>query len=169
MDREGKDLTCPDEFSCKPSTDCDSYRNAKKDLGQLSGTAKGKMISHIKDIVCNKKQRKICCPQDTSKSLLTSEMIVKSLKFSSKTKCITNPCPSAKWPWIDEDGQSVCVRHSEDLNNCKGTMAVNEHVLDCLDLESGYPVVLSAFKPKDSCGRRRRWNRYHSKCVRIFG
>ena len=96
---------CPDGFSCRLSTCCKSYGLAKKDMEELSGSSRERMKNHVKSLVCNKKERQICCPKDNQKSILSAEIIMKSLKPSGKTKCIRNPCAFSDWSRVDEDGK----------------------------------------------------------------
>ena len=40
LDEESETETCPEDFSCKHSTDCESFENTKNDLNQLSQTVR---------------------------------------------------------------------------------------------------------------------------------
>ena len=156
--------TCPESFSCIEADECDIYSSARQEIEEKKGKVKEKLMNHTKSLICNKVMGKICCPEERGKSFFSTEMILKSFNLSSKTKCVKNPCPTTQWPWINEDGQSICSKHKDDVPSCEGVILRNQGLLECK-----LPGKQFIIAPKRTCGIRRRWSPFRQACVRLFG
>ena len=57
------DSKCDSFHDCVPTSQCDSYLNEHEKLENLEkGTSDyKKVLSKLKKLICNKKQRKVCC------------------------------------------------------------------------------------------------------------
>ena len=84
---------CPESYSCIEAAECEIYSSARQELAEMTRNVKEKMTNHTQSLISNLTRKKICCPDERGKSLYSTEMILKSFNFSSKTKCMKNPCP----------------------------------------------------------------------------
>ena len=67
---------CPEHFECVEHNKCEPYILARDEVEVASGSRKSDLKAHLKNLVCNKKEKKICCPQKNS--LLSASNIVRS-------------------------------------------------------------------------------------------
>ena len=62
---ESPDGDCEQGFVCKPSTDCPFYEERKELLASLRKSGRGveydTLLASLKDLVCNKANRGVCC------------------------------------------------------------------------------------------------------------
>ena len=150
---------CPSKFSCKMSDNCPAYKTTRAQAAPRGTNKRKEEVSFVKDMVCNKKARTICCPEENNKSLFSPENLIQSL-VTAKPLCTRNPCPDGKRPWVGEDGISKCLFHDDSVENCKFEPIEEAGRITCplFDLRSVAPI----FGRK--CKRRRRW--INEKCVR---
>ena len=69
---------CPEQFKCVEHSKCEPYQLAKLELLMSIGSRKLELTNHLKNLVCNKEEMKICCPQNNTYSLLSAANIVGS-------------------------------------------------------------------------------------------
>ena len=106
---------CPEIYSCIEAAECEIYSSARQELAEMTGKVKEKLTNYTKSLICNLAKKKICCPDEKDKSLYSTEMILQRFNFSSKTKCVKNPCPTNQWPWINENGLAICSQRKDDV------------------------------------------------------
>ena len=149
---------CSHKFSCTASHKCKSYQVTKREI-------EGKMTEveskYLKELVCQKKSKSICCPDSNSESLLSVEVILSSL-LPPTASCRRNPCPQGQWPWQIENGPAKCLKKGEGVENCRGSLVEESGWILC----SIFDAINVLEDSKKNCGRRRRWK--YGRCVRVF-
>merc|ERR1711915_37297 len=81
--------SCPEQFECVEYSKCEPYKLAREQVVEASGSRKTDLKAHLKNLVCNKQQMKICCPQNNSYSLLSASNIVRSFLWKEpEGECI---------------------------------------------------------------------------------
>ena len=117
-------------------------------------------------MVCNRRNRTICCPQNNNLSLFTPGNLIQSM-VPSKLVCARNPCPSGKWPSVDSYGNPKCVYHKDGVENCNAELIeVNGRVM-CPIIQPRNRTIRSVVRIfKQTCGRRRSWK--YGRCMRMF-
>ena len=73
---------CPAHFECVERSKCEPYQLAREEFRSASGPRKLYLKAHLRNLICNEQEKKICCPQSNSNSLLSAANIVRS--FLSK-------------------------------------------------------------------------------------
>ena len=153
---------CPSKFSCKTSDNCLAYKAANKQAAKNGTNERELQISFLKEMVCNKKAKTICCPEENSKSLFSPANLIQSL-VTAKSICTKNPCSSGKWPWVGEDGISKCLHGDDGVENCEYALIEENGRLSCPWNEVRSVAPISGRK----CRRRKRF--INGRCARIFG
>ena len=69
---------CPEQFECVEYSKCEPYKLAREEVVEASGSRKSDLKAHLRNLICNKTEKKICCPQDNLNSLLSAANIVRS-------------------------------------------------------------------------------------------
>ena len=94
---------CPSKFSCKMSNNCQTFKIMKTELAEQGTTRRNEQLVFLKEIVCNKKTRSVCCPDYNRDSLFTPDNLIQSMR-TTQAVCARNPCPHGKWPLVGTDG-----------------------------------------------------------------
>ena len=72
---------CPDNFSCKPIQNCPAYKGRKSEYGLRGSNIRKEQIQFMKDMVCSKASRTICCKKREKPSFVYSRKSVHSRKL----------------------------------------------------------------------------------------
>ena len=153
---------CSSGFSCTESSSCTGFTLAKTQISKKGSWGRKEKIRFLKEMVCNRDSKSICCPDNNNDSLLTSHNIIHSM-MSVKAKCLKNPCDQGLWPWAGPTGGLQCLKREKDAETCPFQLVEEDGTLVC-------PIFsLRTVAPKAgrNCGRRRRWS--YGRCRRIFG
>ena len=159
-------LVCSSKFRSKKYENCSSYQVAKKQLA-VRGTNKRKhQKEYLKEMICSKKNRTICCPQNDNQSLFSKDNLIQSM-VPSKLVCARNPCPHGKWPWVDSNGMPKCVYHCDGIESCNDELIEENGIIVCPMFQPKTRRMRSVARIfKQTCGRRRRWK--YGRCTRMF-
>ena len=58
-----EDNECDSDHKCLPSADCQYYQEQQTLLKTLTGTLRANLIQELRKLICNRKERAICCPK----------------------------------------------------------------------------------------------------------
>ena len=58
---ESPDVDCKEGLACKRTSDCPFYQERREHLDSLSGPEYDSLLAALKDMVCNKAERGVCC------------------------------------------------------------------------------------------------------------
>jgi len=158
------DKICPHKFSCKQDHECKSYQKTKTEIAVRGTVDWTKQVSYLKEMVCQKDIKSICCPEDSESSMISPEVLLASLIYPSAV-CGRNPCPQDHWPFLEESWNVRCLKKSEGLEQCQGTLTKKNGQVVCDTLDDAIRGIAPTAKDNE-CGRRRVWK--YEKCVRIF-
>ena len=155
------DPICPSKFSCKRSDKCLAYKTRATQCGPKGSNIREKQVAFLKDMVCNKKSRTICCIEENSKTLFTPEKVIESM-ITPKPICVKNTCSFGKYPWVGTDGVSKCAFHDASVETCSYELIEEDGFITCnmFDVRTVAPI----FGRK--CNRRKRW--INDRCQRVF-
>ena len=154
--------TCSAGFSCTQSTSCTGFTVAKTELSKKGSLRRKEEIRFLKELVCSRDPKSICCPDNNNDSLLTSHNIIQSM-ISVGAKCVQNPCAQGLWPWAGTAGGLQCLKRGKGVEACPFPLVERDGYLVC----PIFSLRTVAPRPGRSCGRRRRWS--YGRCRRIFG
>ena len=154
--------TCSAGFSCTQSASCTGFTVAKTELSKKGSLRRKEKIRFLKELVCSRDPKSICCPDNNNDSLLTSHNIIQSM-MPVVAKCVKNPCGQGLWPWAGPAGGLQCLKRGEDIETCPFPLTEEDGHLVC----PIFSLRTVAPKPGRNCGRRRRWS--YGRCRRIFG
>ena len=120
----------------------------------------------MKDTVCSKASRTICCKKDKRKVLFTPERVFTpenliEVMSEPKATCVKNPCSTGKYPWVGPDGLAKCLFHEDGAENCYAQPVEERGQLICSQWEIRSLAPIFGRK----CNRRRRW--VNERCQRI--
>ena len=152
---------CPSLFSCRSSGFCPAFQQTKQEVSPRGTNGRRKEVEYVKDLVCNKKSRAICCPDFNKESLFTSDNLIQTM-VPPKAVCRRNPCRKGSWPWVGEDGFAKCLSRDVTVEKCKGKLTEDQGRLLCHRIS----VRSTVRNFKRNCERRRRW--INGRCARIF-
>ena len=152
---------CPDNFSCEPIGNCPAYEGREREYGLKGSNTRREQVQLIKDMVCNKASRTICCRKEKRKALFTPENLIEMMT-EPKARCVKNPCSPGKYPWVGQDGVAKCLIHKEGAANCDGQLVEERGQLICSHWE--IRSIAPIFGQK--CNRRTRW--VNDRCQRMF-
>ena len=156
---------CPDNFSCKPIQNCPAYEGRKSEYGLRGSNIRKEQIQFMKDMVCSKASRTICCKKEkvlfTPERVFTPENLIEVMS-EPKATCVKNPCSPGKYPWVGQDGVAKCLFHEDGVENCNGQLVEERGQLICSQWEIRSLAPIFGQK----CNRRRRW--VNDRCQRIF-
>ena len=116
----------------------------------------------LREMVCEKNSRSVCCPDNEEHSLFTAPNLMRSM-LPSKAKCALNPCALGFWPWFDKNGISMCLKRDKNAENCDLVEEDGHLVCQLAYVNSVAPIWAY------SCGRRRILSYGRRRCVRILG
>ena len=160
-----RERNCPNQFSCKDPDKCQGFIDAKEELEKDQGKSHNESRQFLQELLCKRNSRRICCPDFDNESLLTPLTIIKSLNESKTVKCLRNPCLDGSWPWIGDDGVSVCKKAESHISTC--VHGIEEDEGGSLTCKTHSEIQLfSLTTRKQNCGRRRSWR--YGRCVRVF-
>ena len=120
--REEQDSSCDGASECLPASQCDSYMDESEKLKNLQKRTQeyNKLLTKLRGLVCNKKQKKICCSDtDDGPTILCGSRSDDTDEARISGGETVYP---GKYPWmaaIFEDGKM----------HCGGTLISNRHVL----------------------------------------
>jgi hypothetical protein len=155
---------CPNKFFCTESKNCPGFSAAKQEIGLKNRNKRNEAITFLKSIVCEKKSKKMCCPENDNNSLLSPNTMIRILNDNPGVMCSRNPCPAGKWPWIGEDGVSKCTKSNNSVKTCTGVVKDEDGILVCK--RNSLITALSISLGKQNCGRGRVHK--YGRCVRLF-
>ena len=69
---------CLAHFDCVEHSKCEPYQLAREEVRSASGSRTSDLKAHLRTLICNKEEMKICCPHKNSFSLLSASNIVRS-------------------------------------------------------------------------------------------
>ena len=150
----GKRL-CSANFSCIKIEKCPSYRIAKIEMAKRRLSKKADHLKYIKEMICDKEGKYICCPKTSKESLFHPEILLASL-LPQKAICRRSPCSAAEKLWLNEREIVKCIKDAKEHERA----IVDKNVYGKLDR---YARILEI---TETCGRRRTWK--FGRCVRIF-
>merc|ERR1719378_1542271 len=121
--------------------------------------------SFLKQLVCEKKSKKICFPTDNYDSLFTLKNIFNSLHAAHPT-CGPNPCQEGRWPWLSQDGFYRCLPTQKPIKECNGKLLLVKGFLKCniLDLKFSSGV----HSTREACRGNLIFSPFRQKCVSRF-
>ena len=152
---------CPSMFSCQASSLCSVFKKTKQKISRKSKKRKYLEVKYLRELVCNKHTRAICCPDLNKESLLSSKNLIQSM-IPPKAVCRKNPCPLGKWPWTGSDKISKCLLRDPSVEKCEVKLSEDGGRLVCPRIYKRSLAPIFGQK----CGRRRRWT--NGRCTRIF-
>jgi hypothetical protein len=153
---------CSDGFSCKKGSECSAFQAAKAQLGKKGSRRRKEQYYFLREMVCEKNSRSVCCPDNEEHSLFTAHNLMQSM-LPPKAKCVLNPCGQGFWPWVGKDDFSQCLKRDQNAGSCPNDLVEEDGDLVC---RLAYVKTIAPIWGQ-SCGRRRRWS--YGRCVRIFG
>ena len=71
--------TCSAGFSCRQAKDCEAFTVAKSMMGKKGTIIREGQFRFLKEMICNKKTKSICCPDANLNSLFAAQNLVQSL------------------------------------------------------------------------------------------
>ena len=157
---------CPAQFSCQPAISCPGYNSSLAEIRDTtSQELKLEKMLLMESLVCGRGQyaRSVCCPEFTASSMLSTPVLLASLRSASGVSCYANPCPAGRWPWADQDGPARCLPAAEGVKDCETEIEEVEGRLECLNITV---LKISNNLVGENCGRRKRFS--YGRCVRIF-
>ena len=138
--------SCPEQFHCAKHIDCESFQLAKKEVNEVSGTLRTTVKRHLKKLVCDDDGQKICCPQNSTASLLSPENIMQSFIFKQ-------PSP-------------LCIPFEVKLSYSRTEDIASENQWTQVGSQLRRKARLLADTP--TCRRRSWWNPYTKRCTRVY-
>jgi len=152
---------CSNKFSSKKINNCPAFQTTKLEIARRGTHTRKLQVSYLKEIVCDKKTKAVCCPDYNKESLFSPENLIQSL-VPPKVLCSNNPCPLGKWPWVGQDGVSRCLYRDRSIGDCNGDLVEEDGTLICkrFSLRTVAPIF------RRNCGRRRIF--INGRCRRIF-
>jgi hypothetical protein len=153
--------SCPGKFSCQVSNKCRAFQEMKTELAPTGTIRRNEQQTYLKEMICKKKSRSVCCPDYDRDSLFSPDILLASM-VPPQAACANNPCLPGKWPWVGKDGSYKCLYRENNVEHCRGNIIEEDGWLICdiLDVKSAARIF------SQNCGRRRRWK--CGRCVRIF-
>jgi len=154
---------------CIHFSQCLHFMNQVTEATQLkrSGLTRSytEMLEPIRDRVCNRKEKKVCCLSSSSSSPLP-----KLGREEQVLECQENPCRGELTPSIPWPGKEGCINLPADTQTSSCILVLHQGTdeLECQeDDELGVRgVAVSAGRSR--CPRRKVWSRFRGKCVRRF-
>jgi len=155
---------CSAGFSCTKASSCMAYTVTK--LSRMGTSRRKQEIKFLKEMVCSRASRSICCPNMNDNSLFTSSNILQSM-IPVKAKCVKNPCGPGLWPWVGSSGVLQCLKKEKSVEGCPFQLIEEDGMLVCPWFSEEFILNTVAPKSGRNCGRRRRW--IYGRCRMIFG
>ena len=150
---------CSAGFSCKKSGDCPAFSH----IDRKETRSNKVQLGFLKDMVCNKRSRSLCCPENNQDSLFTVQNLVQSM-VPRRAQCVKNPCEDGLWPWLHGEGviKLKCLKAGKEVEKCSSRIIEEDGRLTCEYIS----IRTVAPRAGKNCGRRKRW--MYGKCRRIF-
>ena len=124
----GKRL-CSANFSCVRIEKCPSYRLAKIEMVKRQINKQADQFQYLKEMICDKEGRFICCPRNSRESLLHPEILLASL-LPPRAVCRMNPCSANQKLLLDETGIVTCIKDEKKAKKMRLPMLIKLLILN---------------------------------------